>query len=72
MIVVSLILFVINFICALGIRFIVDNEGTNPYLKSKGVRIVLLIPPVSICILIGTFLFAVLYTLWVLFKSYLD
>jgi heme/copper-type cytochrome/quinol oxidase subunit 2 len=72
MIVISLILLLINFICALGIRFLVDSESNNPYLKSKAVRIVLLIPPVSIVILMGSFLFAVLYTLWILFKSYLD
>ncbi len=72
MYIVFVILFFINLLSALGIRMLVDSDGTNRYLKSRMVRIVLLIPPVSIVIIMGTFVFAVLYTLYDLIVDYLE
>jgi hypothetical protein len=69
MIIVFLIVFLFNFVFALGARAFFDEMVL---IKSKPFRLFLLIPPVSIVFMGSVLLYGILYTLYLLFADYLS
>ncbi len=63
------ILFLLNFLSALGAKVFFDNSAL---IKNKPFRLFLLIPPVAIVCMICVLIYAVLWTIYLLFENYLD
>ena len=63
--------FFLNMIGALGLKSLIE-ESDMRWLMTKPVRVVLLIPPVSIVVLSGAWLVAITMTIVEQIKDYLD
>jgi|Laugresu1bdmlbsd_1035121.scaffolds.fasta_scaffold05875_8 hypothetical protein len=71
MVLLFLILFLLNFLSALGIQFIFSDTDKR-WLKERPFKVFLLIPPVSITFIAGVLVFGVVWTIYLLFDNYLD
>ncbi len=65
-----LIVFIVNFLFALGVRVVMDDMIFS-VIDKRWFRLVILIPPLAILILLCMWLFFIFYTMWDLFKSYM-
>jgi hypothetical protein len=65
-----LIVFIVNFLFALGVRVVMDDMIFS-VIDKRWFRLVILIPPLAILILLCMWVFFIFYTMWDLFKSYM-
>lgn len=65
-----LILFILNFLFALGVRIVMDDMVFS-VIEKKWFKLFILIPPMAIIILLCMWVLFTLYTIWDLFKAYM-
>ena len=72
--IVSLITFVflLNMAGALGINALLSDEGRNKYLRSKPVKILLLVPPFALVLGGAVLLYGVLFMIYLGLAHYLS
>ena len=63
---VSFIIFLIliNMAAALGINVLFDDSARSKYLKSKWVKVLLLVPPISLVIGLAVLVYGVLFMIY--------
>ena len=57
-------LFLVNMAAALGINVLLDDSARSKYLKSKWVKVLLLVPPISLVIGFAVLVYGVLFMIY--------
>ena len=57
-------LFLINMAAALGINVLFDDSARSKYLKSKWVKVLLLVPPIALTIGVAVAVYGVLFMIY--------
>lgn len=72
--IVSLIVFVflINMAAALGINALLDDSALSKYLKSKWVKVLLLVPPIALTLGVAVLVYGVLFMIYLGLAYYLS
>jgi hypothetical protein len=65
-------LFLINMATALGINVLFDDSARTKYLKSKWVRVLLLVPPIALVLGIAVLVYGILFTIYLALAYYLS
>lgn len=63
-------LFLINMAGALGINALLDDSARSKYLKSKWVKVLLLVPPLALVIGIAVLVYGILFMIYLGLASY--
>ena len=63
-------LFLINMAAALGINVLFDESARSKYLKSKWVKVLLLVPPIALTIGVAIAVYGVLFMIYLGLASY--
>lgn len=72
--IVSLMVFVflINMAAALGINVLLDDSARSKYLRSKWVRVLLLVPPLALTLGVAVLVYGVLFMIYLGLAYYLS
>lgn len=72
--IVSLIVFVflINMAAALGINALLDDSARSKYLKSKAVKLILLVPPLALTLGVAVLLYGIFFMIYLGLAYYLS
>lgn len=57
-------LFLVNMAAALGINVLFDDSARSKYLKSKWVKVLLLVPPIALTIGVAVAVYGVLFMIY--------
>ena len=63
-------LFLINMAAALGINVLFDESFRSKYLKSKWIKVLLLVPPIALTLGIAVLVYGVLFMIYLGLASY--
>lgn len=63
-------LFLINMASALGINVLLDESARSKYLKSKWIKVLLLVPPIALTIGVAIAVYGVLFMIYLGLASY--
>ena len=65
-------LFLINMAAALGINVLLDDSARSKYLKSKWVKLLLLVPPLALTLGVAVLVYGVLFMIYLGLAYYLS
>ncbi len=63
-------LFLINMASALGINVLFDESARSKYLKSKWVKVLLLVPPIALTLGVAVLVYGILFMIYLGLASY--
>ena len=69
---IMVFVFLINMAAALGINALLDDSARSKYLRSKWVRVLLLVPPLALTLGVAVLVYGILYMIYLGLSYYLS
>ena len=63
-------LFLVNMAAALGINVLFDDSARSKYLRSKWVKVILLVPPIALTLGVAVLVYGILFMIYLGLANY--